>query len=453
MPTAERDGLCDSPQLTDLYQLTMLQSYLDQNMQDEAVFEFFVRKIPENRNFLIAAGLEQLLEFLQRATFSEQELNYLARSGFFKPNLIDYLAQFRFSGAVLAMAEGTACFSNEPLLRITAPLPEAQLIETRLINLMQLPILVATKAARCRLAAPDKLLVDFGLRRAHGAEAGLLAARACYLGGFDGTSNVLAGQRYDIPIMGTMAHSFIQAHDAEAEAFRHFAASQPDNLVLLIDTYDTARGARRVARLADEIAAQGLKIKAVRIDSGELGDEARRVREILDEAGHPEIGIFASSSVDEYLIQNLIKRGVPIDGYGIGTSLTTSEDAPFLNCAYKLQEYAGVPRRKCSSGKATWPGRKQLYRYLDGSGLLRYDRLCTEDEPVSAGMALLEPVMQNGRRLNPAEPLAEIRQRVQRELNRLPAQLCDLEHPGSLLLQVSDDLQRLALETDRRFGG
>ncbi|GGC08226.1 nicotinate phosphoribosyltransferase [Marinobacterium zhoushanense] len=441
----------ESPLLTDLYQLTMLQTYLDQGMHNEAVFEFFVRKIPENRNFLIFAGLEQLLAFLERTRFSRSELAYLSQTGLFRQNLIDYLASFRFSGSVHALAEGTLCFSNEPVVRITAPLPQAQLIETRLINLLQLQILIATKAARCRIQAPDAKLVDFGLRRAHGAEAGLLAARACFLGGFDGTANVLAGQRYGIPILGTMAHAYIQAHDNEMDAFRHFADSQPNNLILLIDTYDTDRGARRAAELADALLPRGIVVKGVRIDSGELGEEALRVRRILDQAGHPEITIFASSSIDERLLRDLVRRHAPIDGYGIGTSLTTSSDAPFLNCAYKLQEYAGIPRRKRSSGKATWPGRKQLFRHLDNHGKLAYDRLCCDTETVHDGIALLEPVMHNGCCLAPAEPLADIRCRVQQQIALLPDALLSLEPGPPLPLRVSDRLQRMAQETDRRF--
>ncbi|MBY4676830.1 nicotinate phosphoribosyltransferase [Marinobacterium arenosum] len=444
----------ESPQLTDLYQLTMLQSYLDQGMDRPAVFEFFVRSLPARRNFLVSAGLEQLLDFLAQARFSDAELDYLAGCGYFQRNLIDYLARFRFSGEVYAIAEGSLFFGNEPLLRVCAPLPEAQLIETRLINLLQLPTLVATKAARCRLAAgPDKLLVDFGLRRAHGAEAGLLAARACYIGGFDGSSNVLAGQQYGLPIMGTMAHSYIQAHEQEADAFRHFVSSQPGNLVLLIDTYDTARGAARAAALADELQPRGLKVKAVRIDSGELDQEAMRVREILDKAGHPEIGIFASSSIDEYLIEQLSEQGAPIDGYGIGTSLTTSEDAPFLNCAYKLQEYAGIPRRKRSSGKATWPGVKQLYRHYRADGKLDYDRLCCAEETDDSGQPLLQPVMRDGRRLTPAEPLSAIRRRVGQQLASLPVELRQLSEPASFRLEISEQLQQLARQTDQRYAG
>ena len=443
--------LSESPQLTDLYQLTMVQSYLDHGMKDTAVFEFFVRRLPPKRNFLLAAGLEQLVSFLEQIRFSDDELEYLANSGFFRSNLIDYLEKFRFSGSLDAMPEGTVLFANEPMVRISAPLPEAQLIETRLINLLQLPTLVATKAARCRLAADDKLLVDFGLRRAHGAEAGMLAARASYLAGFNGTSNVLAGQEYGIPIYGTMAHSYIQAHDSETEAFRHFAQSQPENLVLLIDTYDTCRGAKRAAALAEQLKAEGKHVKAVRIDSGDLGQEAVRVRKLLDSTGHSDIGIFASSSVDEYELQRLEQQQAPIVGYGIGTSLTTSEDAPYLNCAYKLQEYAGIARRKRSRGKATWPGSKQVYRHLSDNGLLNYDLLCLATEAPEGGLPLLQPVMQNGKRVAASESLGTIRDRVKQQLSTLTPALAELSLQTEFELKISQLLQQLTRKTDERF--
>ncbi|NAX49424.1 nicotinate phosphoribosyltransferase [Photobacterium halotolerans] len=441
----------DSPQLTDLYQLTMVQSYLDHGMKDKAVFEFFVRKLPPKRNFLVAAGLEQLLDFLTQVRFSDDELEYLANSGYFRPNLIDYLSKFRFTGQVNAMKEGTLFFANEPVVQITASLPEAQLIETRLINLLQLPILVATKAARCRLAADDKQLIDFGLRRAHGAEAGMLAARASYLAGFDGTSNVLAGQHYGIPVYGTMAHAYIQAHDSETEAFHNFAVSQPNNLVLLIDTYDCCHGAERVIELAEQLKIKGQCIKAVRIDSGALGNEAIRVRELLDRYGHPEIGIIVSSSVDEYLIEQLRQQQAPIDGYGIGTSLTTSEDAPFLNCAYKLQEYAGIARRKRSQGKATWPGCKQVYRYLRNNGQLDYDQLCLATEISEQGQPLLQSAILDGQRLEAPESLDILRQRVKQQLSMLTPALANLSKAASFELKISQALQKLTCRTDERF--
>ncbi len=344
-----------SPLLTDLYQLTMLQVYLERGMQDTAVFEFFVRRLPPNRNFLMAAGLEQLLEFLEELGFSEEELAYL--SSRFPRQVISYLENLRFEGDVHAVPEGTIFFPDEPVVRVTAPLPVAQLLESRIINLLHFQTLIASKAARAVIAAPDKLLVDFGLRRAHGAEAGLFAARASYLAGFSGTATVLAGTLYAIPLYGTMAHSFILAHDSEEAAFENFARARPQNVVLLIDTYDTEAAAEKVVAVQRRLLVEGIAINGVRIDSGDLGLHAKRVRQIFDDGGFPEIKIFASGGLDEYRIAELVKQGAPISGFGVGTALDTSSDAPFLDCAYKLQEYAGKPRRKTPQGKATLPGR------------------------------------------------------------------------------------------------
>ncbi len=265
--------------LTDLYQLTMLQGYFDQGMEETAVFEFFVRKLPAERNFLIAAGLEQALTFLEKVKFTSEELEYVSSHGAFRPAFVNYLEQLRFAGDVHAMPEGTVFFANEPILRITAPIAEAQLVESRLINLMHFQTLIASKAARSVLMAPAKLLVDFGLRRAHGAEAGLLAARASYLAGFAGSATVLAAPLYGIPVFGTMAHSFVQAHDDETTAFEHFARSLPGNVILLIDTYDTEAAAEKVVRLAPKLARDGIRIKGVRLDSGDLADHAFKVRQ------------------------------------------------------------------------------------------------------------------------------------------------------------------------------
>src|SRR5574337_492758 len=264
--------------LTDLYQLTMLQGYVEQGMEEQATFELFVRKLPPTRNFVLATGLEQALGFLERLRFTPEDLEWLNGCGLFRRALVDYLEKLRFTGDVHAMPEGTAFFPDEPIVRITAPLPQAQLVETRLINLLHFQTLIASKAARSVLVAPGKLLVDFGLRRAHGAEAGLLAARASYLAGFSGTSAVQAAPLFGIPIYGTMAHSFVQAHEDEMAAFERFACANPDDVVLLIDTYDTEAGAAKVVLLAPRLRPKGIPIKGVRLDSGDLADHARKVR-------------------------------------------------------------------------------------------------------------------------------------------------------------------------------
>jgi nicotinate phosphoribosyltransferase len=437
--------------LTDLYQLNMLQAYRDAGMAATAVFEFFVRKLPPSRGFLVAAGLEQVVEFLERARFTEAELAWLEGSGRFNPDLLDDLARWRFTGDVHAMPEGSVFFPDEPILRITAPLPQAQLLESRIINLLHFESLIASKAARIVLAAPGKTLVDFGLRRAHGAEAGLLAARASYLAGFAGSATTLAEPRFGVPIFGTMAHSFIQAHDDEESAFLNFARSRPKHTTLLIDTYDTEEGARKVVRLVPKLKEIGVEVRAVRLDSGDLAAHARRVRAILDRAGLQHVSIFASGGLDERLLQRHVAEDVPIDGYGVGTSLTTSQDAPALDCAYKLQEYAGVAKRKRSEGKATWPGRKQVWRRY-ANGTMAGDVLTLEDDPEPATAGLepqILPVMQGGRRIRPLPGLAEARERAATQLQRLPEPLRRLEPDASYPVVVSEMLQDLARAVDK----
>jgi nicotinate phosphoribosyltransferase len=437
----------NSALLTDLYQLTMLQTYHAQGMEDTAVFEMFVRRLPEQRSFLVAAGLEQALDYLENLHFTSEELAWLGETGRFKGDFIDYLAQLRFTGEVHALPEGTLFFPNEPILRVTAPLPQAQLVESRLINLLQFQTLIASKAARCVLAAGDKLLVDFGLRRAHGAEAGLLAARAAYLAGFTGTAAVLAGMEFGIPTFGTMAHSLIQAHDREEQAFENFALAQPNNVVLLIDTYDVEQATHKVVQLGHRLKAQGITIQGVRLDSGDLAAYARQVRKILDAGGLPEVTIFCSSDLDEYRIQALLKKQAPIDGFGVGTRLDISTDAPFLDCVYKLQEYAGIPRRKRSSGKATWPGRKQVYRRTQ-DGLLAGDWLGLENDTQPLGEPLLQRVMDGGRRCQVAPPLETLRDRVKSELAKLPSALRTNGVAPPYSVQIAPALQKLADQLD-----
>jgi len=438
----------DSPLLLDLYQFAMMDAYLEHGMTAPAVFEFFVRKLPARRGFLMAAGLEQVLDHLEGLCFGEDDLRYLTQTNRFSAEFLNYLAGFRFSGDVDAMPEGTVFFPNEPVIRVTAPLPEAQMVETRLVNLLQFQTIIASKAARMVLAAPGRPLVDFGLRRAHGAEAGLLAARAAYLAGFAGTATLLAEQRFGVPAFGTMAHSFIQAHDDEGLAFEHFARARPRDLVLLIDTYDTERGARRVVELAPRLAQDGIAIRGVRIDSGDLAEHARRVRAILDAGGLSGVQVFASGGLDEDDLSVFTARAVPIDAYGIGTSLTTSSDAPALDCAYKLQEYGGTPRRKRSEGKETWPGRKQVWRRYDAQGIIMGDVVALEVERED-GRPLLQPVMRSARRLPGLPTLAEARQHAAGELASLPAAVRQLV-VAMPLVRISDGLQKLAEACDRR---
>lgn len=433
--------------LTDLYQLTMLQTYYAQGMEDTAVFELFVRRLPEQRGFLVAAGLEQALQYLEALHFNADELAWLAETGRFKRDFIDYLAKLRFTGEVHALPEGTLVFPQEPILRVTAPLPQAQLVESRLINLIHFQTLIASKAARCILAAGDKLLVDFGLRRAHGAEAGLLAARAAYLAGFAGTAAVLAGMQFGIPIFGTMAHSLIQAHDREEQAFEHFALAQPNNVVLLIDTYDVEQATHKVVQLGHRLKAKGIAIKGVRLDSGDLAEYARQVRKILDAGGLPEVTIFCSGDLDEHRIKALLEEQAPIDGFGVGTRLDSSTDAPSLDCVYKLQEYAGKPRRKRSTGKATWPGRKQVYRRIQ-DGVLTGDWLGLEKETQLGGEPLLQRVMHRGRRCQVTLPLKALQDRVQSQLIKLPSVLRGNGTAPPYPVHIAPALQQLADQLD-----
>jgi nicotinate phosphoribosyltransferase len=433
--------------LTDLYQLTMLQAYLARGMNDSATFELFVRKLPTARSFLVAAGLEQALDFLETLAFDEAELQWLEQQGSFSHELLDALRTLRFTGDVHAMPEGTLVFADEPLLRVTAPLPQAQLVESRLLNLVHFQTLIASKAARIVLAAQGRRLVDFGMRRAHGAEAAWLAARAAWLAGFDGTATAEAGQRFGIPVFGTMAHSFVQAHASEAEAFVAFARARPERPTLLVDTYDTEAAVARIVELAPQLARDGIAIGGVRLDSGDLAVHAKAVRALLDQGGLASTTIFASGNLDETRIAALLAAGAPIDGFGVGTALTTSSDAPALDAVYKLQSYAGQPRRKRSEGKATWPGIKQVCRFAGGDGRLLLDRLQLADEPC-AGQALLQPVMRRGRRIVASPSLVEARSYCAAQLASLPQALRGLDAPPQpYRVEVSQALQALT----RRF--
>jgi nicotinate phosphoribosyltransferase len=434
--------------LTDLYQLTMLDAYYRLGMEKPAVFEFFIRRLPAARNFLVAAGLEQVIDYLENVHFTADEIEWLASTQRFSATFLERLRRLRFTGEVYAMREGTVFFGSEPVLRVVAPLPEAQLVESRIVNLLHYQTLVASKAARCRLAAPKAELIDFGMRRAHGAEAACLSSRASYIAGFDATATVESSRRFGIPAAGTMAHSFVQAHEMELEAFRNFANCRPDNVVLLIDTYDTVRGARRAAEVAKQLRSSGVSVKGVRIDSGDLAVEARRVRETLDSSGAKDVRIIVSGSVDEYIIEAMEAERVPVDAYCVGTRLAVSEDAPSLDCAYKLQQYAGRLCRKRSQSKETWPGPRQVYRQYDPQGLICRDVLCCEDETFE-GRALLSQVMVGGRRMSNPLPLTEVRTYCSEQLATLPIALSTLEHVTYSPAKVSDKQHALVVELDR----
>lgn len=435
--------------LADLYQLTMLDAYLHESMHQPAVFELFVRHLPPQRQFLVTAGLEQALDFLEELHFNDEELAWLKRLGRFSPRLLDHLRGFRFTGDVHAVPEGTVIFAEEPLLRITAPLPQAQFVESRLLNIVHFQTLVASKAARVVLAAAGHTLIDFGMRRAHGAEAALFAARAAFIAGFAGTATAEAGRRFGIPVFGTMAHSFVQAHDSEAAAFEAFARAHRGASTFLVDTYDTEAAIPKVVAVAKRLAAEGIAVGGVRLDSGDLCAHAKAVRTLLDDAGHSGITIFASGNLDEHRIAWLLADGAPIDGFGVGTALDTSSDVPALDAVYKLQAYAGIPRRKRSEGKATWPGSKQVIRVVGDKGLMCRDIVQRDDEPIR-GESLLRPVMVSGRRIRPSPSLESMRRLHALQMQALPAPQRELGPAAPYPVEISEGLRALARELDAR---
>ncbi|MBE0500875.1 MAG: nicotinate phosphoribosyltransferase [Desulfuromonadales bacterium] len=380
---------------TDLYELTMAQAYFDEGMTDDATFSLFVRRLPSQRNFLLACGLDSVLDYLENLHFAEDDLTYLVSLGKFSDHFLNHLQSFRFSGTVYAVPEGTPIFANEPILEIVAPVLEAQIIETFVMNQIHVQTVLSSKAQRVVMAANGRPVIDFGPRRMHGIDAALKAARAFYIGGVAATSNVLAGKLHQVPVAGTMAHSYIQAHDNEKEAFRSFIQLYPGT-VLLVDTYDTLQGVRTVIELATTMGKQ-FNVSAVRLDSGDLLDLSRKVRGLLDQAGLGRVGIFASGGLNEEKITALVSAGAPIDGFGVGTSMGVSKDAPDLDIAYKLCEYAGRGRLKLSPGKPILPGRKQIFRMSENENDIR-DVVAQADEQLP-GRPLLEAVMRNGERL------------------------------------------------------
>ena len=402
---------------TDLYELTMLQAYMERGMFAESVFSMFVRRLPAQRNFVLACGLEDALHYLETMRFTPQSLDYLASVGTFTDRFLKWLADFRFTGDVHAVPEGTPVFANEPILEVVAPLPQGQIAETFLMNQVQLQTMLASKAARVVAAAAGRTVADFGARRIHGTDAAVKGARAFFIAGVDATSNVVAGQLYGIPVVGTMAHSFIQSFGDELGAFRAFAEIYPET-VLLIDTYDTLEGARKVVALARELG-DDFRVKAVRLDSGDLAGLAVKTRAIFDAAGLEQVEIFASGGLDEYKVAAIVAAGAPVTGFGVGTAMGVSDDAASLDIVYKLCAYGGHGRLKASPGKPVLPGRKQVFRFEDGGGAVR-DVIARESEEMPA-RPLLRPVMRDGERLADGRvSLAEARLHARDEIARLP---------------------------------
>ena len=437
---------CDfpGPLFTDLYELTMAAGYFDRRRHDPATFSLFVRPHPR-RGYFVAAGLDAVAEALTRFRFNGEEIDWLADTGRFKDDFLEHLAHLQFSGDLLAMAEGEVFFPGEPVAEVTAPLIEAQLLETYLINGVGVSSMLATKASRCVHAAGGRPVVDFSLRRTQGTHAGMTVARASYLAGFAGTSNVLAGKTWGIPLSGTMAHSFVTAFESEMDAFDAYARLFPDNAVLLIDTYDTIEGAKNAAAVGRRMAARGEQLAGVRLDSGDMIRLSRDVRRILDDAGLTEAKIFASSGFDEYSLKELIDGGARIDAFGVGTRMGTSADAPYLDMVYKMVRIGDRNVRKQSEGKTTLAGAKQVFRKLDTDGRFVEDLLGVRDESPEGYTALLQPVIQNGAQLAPPPTLGEIRDRFADTFKRLDARYKRFEDPAEYPVRLSErlvDLQR-----------
>jgi nicotinate phosphoribosyltransferase len=427
--------------LTDLYELTMAASYFENKMADPATFSLFIRKYPPNRGYFVAAGLEDALDYIANFHFSERDLAYLDSTDTFSEDFLHYLQNMHFTGGIHALAEGEIFFRDEPMLEITAPIIEAQVLETLVINTMNLQSMIATKAARCVHAAAGRRLVDFSLRRTHGIDAGLKVARNSYIAGFAATSNVLAGKLYGLPISGTMAHSYISSFGDEIGAFRAFARSFPKKTVLLIDTYDTLAGAQKAAVIGQEMAQKGGKLLGVRLDSGDMTLLSQEVRKILDEAGLRETEIFASSSFDEYKIARMINDGAKIDAFGVGTKMGVSADAPYFDIVYKLVQYGNKPIMKRSTGKVNLAGKKQVFRKTDSQGRFIEDVIGTGDETVEGATPLLEPVLQNGKLVKAHPTLAEIRQHFGKNFQALGEAYKVLEGPPSYPVKLSKRLE------------
>jgi nicotinate phosphoribosyltransferase len=437
--------------LTDLYQLTMAQSYFQSERLEPATFSLFIRSYPPNRSYFVAAGLSDVLEFLETFAVDDAGIDYLRSRRLFTDDFLDFLKGLRFTGAVWAIPEGRVFFKEEPVLEITAPIIEAQIVETFVINQINLQSLIATKAARCVHAARGRAVVDFALRRTHGIDAGMKVARSSYLAGFAGTSNVRAGQLYGIPISGTMAHSFVSSFQDEIDAFRAFVASFPNNSILLIDTYDTLAGAQKAVEVAQEMAARGERLQGVRIDSGDLAKLAVEVRNIFDAAGFHEVKIIGSGGLDEYDLEEFSDANVPYDSYGIGTKMGVSADAPWFDMAYKLVEFGGRPVLKLSPGKASWPERKQVFRLRDGGGELQKDLVALRNENTSGAEPLLKKVMENGAILGSLPSLESSRSTFLDEFGHLPNSIKAIRNPVLFPVEFSSQLQLLRKNLEQQI--
>jgi nicotinate phosphoribosyltransferase len=431
---------------TDFYELTMCASYFDNQKFETATFDLFIRRLPPNRSYLLFAGLEQVLQYLKSVKFTEEHLVYLKTQGFNQP-FLNYLRNFQFTGDVWAVPEGTVAFPCEPLIRVTAPIIEAQLVETFLLNTVNLQTMIATKASRVVNAARGKAVIEFGLRREHGVDSGVKVARCSYIAGCQGTSNVLAGLAYGIPVFGTMAHSFIMSYEREIDAFRAFAKTFPANSTLLIDTYDDMAGAEKAVAVAKELEKAGHKLSGVRLDSGDLAEISKKVRKLLDQQGLQYVRIFASGDLDEFKIEELRKKGAKINAFGVGTKMGTSADKPYVDVIYKLCETMNAdgsfaPIMKLSQNKATLPGRKQVYRFKNAEGNFEKDVIALADEKVD-GEPLMVKVMEKGEVTYDFPSLSEIRVAAAENLSKLPDKYKKVTGSAEYPVELSQDLEKL----------
>lgn len=430
--------------LTDLYEFTMAASYWENMMFVPATFSLFIRKYPPDRGYFISAGLDEVLGFLESFGFDQSGLDYLDSTGLFSHDFLNYLSQLRFNGEVYAIAEGRLFFKDEPILEVTAPIIEAQLVETFIINAINLQVTIATKASRCSHAAQGRDLVDFSLRRTQGTDAGLKVARASYLAGFKASSNVLAGKRYGIPVSGTMAHSYITSFENETDAFRAFFKTFPKNTVLLIDTYDTVEGAKKAVQVAREFAQKGFKLKGVRLDSGDMAKLSKEVRKILNSEGMKDVSIFASGGFDEHKINDVVNRGAKIDAFGVGTKMGVSADGPFTDIAYKMVQYGDKPVLKLSTGKMSLTGQKQIFRRCE-NGKLKKDIIGLRDEHLE-GEKILKKVMKDGKRETIPDSLDMIRDRFYKEFSELADDYKKIKDPAHYPVELGPGLQKLQKE-------
>ena len=438
--------------LTDFYELTMCSSYFENGRNESATFDLFIRKLPPNRSYFIFAGLEQVLFFLENMRFSEEHIGYL-REKRLNEDFLEYLRGFKFGGEVWSVPEGTVVFPEEPLIRVTAPIIEAQLVETFLLNTVNLQTMIATKASRVVRAAKGRSVIEFGLRRTQGTDAGMKAARCSYMAGAEGTSNVLAGMRYGIPIFGTMAHSYVMFFDSEVDSFRAFARTFPETSTFLIDTYEVLEGADNAATVAKELEKHGYRLNAVRLDSGDLLTASQKVRRILDNKGLKYVKIFASGDLDEYVIDELVKGGAEIDAFGVGTRMSTSLDRPYVDVVYKLsgkiEDGSFIPAMKLSDGKLTFPGKKQVFRQRDKNGKCVRDIIGLEDEHLE-GERLLKKVMKDGRITCEMPTLEDVRKNALRNLSELPEKCKKLRNPAVFPVKLSNRLTNITRQmTDK----